>query len=233
MEHTCYEVVNVQQSAKYSDFSLPEPWSGEIDKAKLLFVSSNPSIGEIPPKSPCEIYPNGSWEDHDIINYFNGRFGGRGKNYISGGIKTLLDNGQYGKSVAFWSSVKARAREIYDRDVIPGMDYALTEVVHCKSKDEIGVSKARKYCSEQYMKDILENSRANIVVVLGVQARLAMADLLPAYFNGSSKVTGPIEFFGRNRLILSLQHPNARGFKRLQRVLTNDELLSIRKFVEQ
>jgi hypothetical protein len=40
--------------------------------------------------------------------------------------------------------VRQRAIELLQRDVRPGVDYALTEIVHCKSKSENGVAEAKK-----------------------------------------------------------------------------------------
>ena len=37
----CREIVSVQTGVV---FQLPEPWSGQIDIAPLLFISSNPSL---------------------------------------------------------------------------------------------------------------------------------------------------------------------------------------------
>jgi hypothetical protein len=42
--HSCSAIV-LSQHARKADFQLSEPWRGQIDKAKILFVGSNPSIG--------------------------------------------------------------------------------------------------------------------------------------------------------------------------------------------
>ncbi|WP_196524075.1 hypothetical protein [Nostoc commune] len=43
--------------------------------------------------------------------------------------------GQLGEQI----EVRQRAIELLERDVIPGIDYAITEIVHCKSENEIGL----------------------------------------------------------------------------------------------
>jgi hypothetical protein len=44
--HPCREIVQYQLSLtgarSYDEFHLPEPWCGQIDRAPILFVSSNP-----------------------------------------------------------------------------------------------------------------------------------------------------------------------------------------------
>ena len=61
----CHNVVSLQAG---KSFQLPEPWSGQIDTAPLLFVSSNPAIDEL------EVYPDESWEDGKTTDFFQKRF---------------------------------------------------------------------------------------------------------------------------------------------------------------
>ena len=61
----CRQIVGVQTGA---DFQVPEPWSGQIDIAPLLFISSNPSIDE------HEDYPYRSWESSRTADFFSNRF---------------------------------------------------------------------------------------------------------------------------------------------------------------
>lgn len=56
----CHKIVGLQTG---SLFQLPEPWSGQIDIARLLFISSNPSINEL------EEYPEKSWELHRTTDF--------------------------------------------------------------------------------------------------------------------------------------------------------------------
>lgn len=39
--HPCSTIVQSQHAGK-ADFQLPEPWRGQIDKARILFIGSNP-----------------------------------------------------------------------------------------------------------------------------------------------------------------------------------------------
>lgn len=44
--HPCAEIVDVQSEVARGAFQLPEPWRGDIARAQLLFVSSNPSLNQ-------------------------------------------------------------------------------------------------------------------------------------------------------------------------------------------
>ena len=131
--HPCQEIVLSQDVAEIKDFQIPEAWSGQLGQAPLLFLSSNPSIGD------DEVYPTGNWPDREIIDFFDNRFGGK---WVQDGRRSLRKDDSYGRATMFWSAVRQRALELFERDIVPGLDYALTEVVRCKSLREIGVAAA-------------------------------------------------------------------------------------------
>jgi hypothetical protein len=72
--HPCAEIVRSQGATELTDFQVPEPWSGPISTAPILFVSSNPSISKsFPPSDLDEEYPTGSsssWPDARIVDFF-------------------------------------------------------------------------------------------------------------------------------------------------------------------
>ena len=117
--HPCSKIASVQ---RHDAYQVPEPWSGHIERAPILFVASNPSIDE------DERFPTASWSEADTIDYFQRRFDSDA-GYIS--------QRAYNK-VRFWTAVRARAKEIFQRDAVPGKDFALTELVHCKSRPRAG-----------------------------------------------------------------------------------------------
>lgn len=41
-ENLCRTIVEYQNTLSLQKFQVPEPWSGEIEKAPILFLSSNP-----------------------------------------------------------------------------------------------------------------------------------------------------------------------------------------------
>jgi hypothetical protein len=68
-EHACGEIVRSQNVKGRKDFQVPEPWSGHLETAPILFLSSNPSISE------DEQYPRLGWGDELIRDFFENRFG--------------------------------------------------------------------------------------------------------------------------------------------------------------
>jgi hypothetical protein len=74
--------------------------------------------------------------------------GGRGT-YTVDGVYTLDPAGNRSKRlVVYWSRARDRAQElILDRQVIWGEDYAMTEIVRCKSTQEVGVVAALEECT--------------------------------------------------------------------------------------
>ena len=147
-DHPCQKIIQVQGAGSLAELQVPEPWSGELEHALILFLSSNPSI------STAEVYPRWKWPDEEIADFFGGRFGGGRRQWIKDGTKSLRPDGSYGKATAFWAAVRQRAMELWQGDVRPGVDYALTEIVHCKSKSEIGVAEARKRCVPRYLRRV-------------------------------------------------------------------------------
>lgn len=222
-ENPCRAIVESQNALKLNKFQIPEPWSGQIEKAPILFLSSNPSIG-------CdEEYPTWDWSSEDIHDYFNNRFGGGRKNWVLDGKKSLRIDGKYGHATRFWAAVRQRAIELLQRDVIPGVDYALTEIVHCKSHREIGVEQAQKQCIQTYLRRILELAKARVIVVLGAHARHVIKgefEIPPSKF-----LSEPIEIGGHQRLFTFLPHPNARDVRSFTKCLQNDELERLRAFL--
>lgn len=195
--HCCNQIISVQDSSKY--FQLAEPWSGNITVAKILFISSNPSI------SSDDKIPTKIWKKKDIKFFYEKRFRGY---FIKDGSKGLKINKTY-KNVSFWSSVKARSTELLPGNSVPGESYALTEIVHCKSKDECGVSNALSRCTKLYMDRILGISGAKVLIILGKQAE--------SWFKSKYSLKPNIHFYydkNAKRYLIFLPHPNARVVKK-------------------
>ena len=197
--HPCREIVMDQMNSpgvlSYSNFQVPEPWVGELDVAPILFVSSNPSIGE--DRHAVGASSNETlWESHHFA------FGGGKSPYILDGIYTTTTSGDKLKKVAYWVAVRARARELIS-DAVPGRDYALTEVVHCKSTGEIGVASAAAECSKMHLDRVLSISPARVLIVLGKAAR----ERLQGSDSAGSSTIEEREIGGRRRLMVYLPHP--------------------------
>lgn len=219
----CKEIVLSQGVEKIYDFQVPEPWSGQIKSAPLLFLSSNPSI------SMGEQYPLWSWSEDARRDFFSNRFGTGRKLWVCEGKSSLQKDGTYSKPVAFWAFVKRRAVELFKRDAIPGVDYALSEVVHCKSLREFGVKAALTQCTERYLEKVIAESRAVIVVVLGSIAKYAMTSIYN--LSGDQEPLKPVSLAGRKRYVVCLPHPNARKPRTFKVVLSEPVLKRLQELL--
>lgn len=198
-DHPCSGVVKAQDCGNHH---IPEPWSGDLS-APILFLSSNPAFD-------CEEdYPTPDWPDDHIADFFESRFRGGRKEWIDDGLQTLNKSGGRRKgSGGYGQQVRNRASELLDRPAQPGKDYALTEVVHCKSSGERGVATALDECTNRYLRRVLAVAHAQVIVVLGRTAEWAVRSKFD--ITDSLGISGPVTIAGRRRHIAFLPHPNAR-----------------------
>ncbi len=192
--HPCREIIKSQGQTYPNLFQIPEPWVGHIDKAPLLFLSSNPSIDEKDPYYPSfgSLCNNGKQGEEDnclfkfktpsetiettLTDFYNNRFKYIiDEDCIRGKKEDKPENDKKNRPVPYWQATKAAALYLYNKEdngsIECGCHYALSEVVHCKSKSETGVRKALNECSRKYLKELLRISPAKVVVVYG-KARL-------------------------------------------------------------
>jgi hypothetical protein len=223
--HPCRKIVDYQNTPKWGDgtydtFQLPEPWVGQIDRAPILFVSSNPSIG-------ADRHALGSSLDNDVWDSHYNLFGGGKKRYTSEGKYKVMDDGRKGNCVLTWAFILRRAQELIPfRPVEPGVDYALTEVVHCKSQREIGVAEALDSCVERHLSAVMSHSVASLLVVMG-QARKPVRRLCGV---GPEARFADAELGGRKRLVVFLGHPTGNERRTFSDVYA-DELPRLRNSV--
>jgi hypothetical protein len=205
--HPCQSIVATQSASTAESFQVPEPWSGSLSGAPILFLSSNPSIGD-------DVYPDRSWKDEVIVDFFERRFGGGQREWVIDGTRALLKNDTYNvRGTKYWQSVRQRARELLNREPIPGQDYVLSEVVHCKSEGKVGVAEAFATCVDRYLTRVLDEARAVLVVALGSWAAWALRQGLGMApdESGNDNLLGPIDHHGRARYVAFLPHPNRIG----------------------
>jgi len=178
--HPCNEIVNSQLTvgAKHiNDFQIPEPWNGDIINAPILIISSNPSY------SKDELYPDLSWPNEMIADFFINRFKNRGANSWVKDHKVLNKNGTRGRVVSYWTNIQKRVDELLGKNVSePGTDYCITELVHCKSVREIGVKKALPECTKMFLSGKQGISGACIIIAVGSFVR--------RYYNNSPTING-------------------------------------------
>jgi hypothetical protein len=242
--HPCAEIVLSQGAATIADFQVPEPWSGPIATAPILFISSNPSISRSdPPSDLDEEYPTRSsttWPDARLVDSFDRRFGGGQEEWTRRGIFYRRKDGTFTSGnnwVRFWASAKERASEALGRPAVPGHDYAMTEVVRCKSKRERGVHAAACECPDRYLDRTLSVANAGLLICFGNFAR----DEMRRRYNlpTGHVLVGPVEIAGRNRYVVFLPHPNRPlaahrpEKKKLIEALTADELTAVQSFLRE
>lgn len=255
-DEPCSKVAGVQWDADVGveerrarwrmEHQLPEPWSGNLGSARVLFISSNPSIGGKPARAgasavPAEAaplpsdevlashpslrygvgaHPRWSWTDDEIIDFYDQRFVSR----IAPGGRFVLPDGRSGGYQRFWGWAEKRLKEIIP-DGAMGVDGCLTELVRCKSRDEIGVRAARPVCTKSFLARTIAESGARLIVAVGAHASRHF-DLTP----GELRPPGVIE--GRERQIISLCHPSSgRNPMRFSTALEAAELASLRAFL--
>jgi hypothetical protein len=211
------------QPGRLDDLQVPEPWCGQIDRALLLFVSSNPGI------SDTEDYP--TWESTDAVleDFFTHRFGGGQAEWIREGKFRRERDGSYTQARPFWSKTRARAEEILDRPARPGIDYALTEVVHCKSRNAIGFESATRECSLRYFRRVLQVSSAVVIVVYGNKAAHVVKDQLG--INDSGSMVGPRMIEGRRRILMFLGHPASNRPQTMNQCLSAPQVNLVKSFL--
>lgn len=220
MGHPCHRIVSQQADVPQMRRHVPEPWNGDIERAPILFVSSNPSISRL------EAYPVPGWDDERMAAYFHGRFGDASDAPITDGKRTLLLDGGRSRAVAFLAAIRNRASELLGAPAVPGRDYALTEIVHCKSAAERGVAEAEGRCVDTWLERVLSCSGADVVVAVGARAARRVLD---GDHEGRDTVLRTKVLGDRERLLVLLPHPNARGRKTVPHVLGDEGQRRVRE----
>jgi len=214
----CNDIVDSQRAkgiASLNDFQLPEPWNGDIINAPILVVSSNPAFTE------GELFPTLKWPDQMIADFFINRFKNREEEYSwVYKNKFIYKNCTRSRSQPYWSSIKNRVKELINRNPIPGIDYCVTELVHCKSVSEIGVAKALPKCTKSFLKEKIEISGAKIIIAIGAHVRNYLGS---TSFGTTMKYNGiPVIF---------LPAPNAWGKKTLHDHYYENEIADFREIL--
>lgn len=190
----CKQCLKSQGCTDIRDFQVPEPWSGDIEKAEILFVGINPGFNS------DELYPklnNSYWIDLNtpglfdlskVEDFFENRFDNnridpyvkitnpRGKLSFS----VRMNNGKYENARGYWNYIQSISDCLLKRPTTPGIDYALTELVHCKSANIRGI-KTGCYikCANSFFNDILSvATNLKYLIVIGLKIKDHVATLL-------------------------------------------------------
>ena len=211
-EHPCHDVVEVQAGSG-TRRQAPEGWAGNLRAARIVFLSSNPSLSmPVPGQSPetAEAYPTAGCTDEHIADYLGRRFDQAvvPRPFVREGGHLQLD-GQYAtRPTHFWASVHGRAAEVLGPEADPSRNYVMTEVVHCKSTGEYGVASAAPECAGRYLDTIFSLTAARVVVVVGRQVH-AMLKLRLRELPEPPYVLER-ELGGRPRELVFIWHPASR-----------------------
>jgi hypothetical protein len=162
---------------------IPEAWFGNLTSARVLFISSNPSIDPAEDVTG-ENFPRVHWEDEAIADWVTRRVDQSWSEvpvtFRREGFKDFnwrcLDgeyrgSGSSNSPQPTWNKTHHRAVEILGKMADPSSNYALTEVVHCKSQREIGVSSAAKICAPLWLNQIIDAAKeVRVIIICGSKA---------------------------------------------------------------
>ena len=219
----CHPIYLSQGCGSRNAFHIPEPWNGDIEHAPILFVSINPGF------TPDELYPNlddPNWtlpaltgvvfDNGKVEDFFENRFNNyyvrwstsQGKSHFS----VRLANGKYKNVYGYWNYVQSIADFILNHPTTPGQDYALTELVHCKSRStNVIPKKCFDECMKKHFQDVL-NAASNLryLVVIGAPTRSHVAKFLHQ-FTPAKYVWYNTPINGKNVKVIYADHNAGRG----------------------
>ena len=196
----CDEILSVQKGSP--TLQIPEPWSGDIENASVLFVASNPAIDKnevFPSVVNSSPYPwadrcskSGKWTKQDVEGFFSGRFGRSacphcGEEYFSTSKYLLLKKDVTGHCRS--ARLQNDYWKIYNQyflAVAPMADnyaFAVTDAVHCKSGGQKGVLEASGFC-RAHTRKVLElfasnSSKGHSILLMGGEYRRFIRWFLP------------------------------------------------------
>lgn len=234
--HPCRRVLESQRPRSGLDLQVPEGWAGNLGAARVVFLSSNPSISEPGRSGFAERYPTRRCPEDEVVEFLGRRFDQTlDPPHVSADLRHRQTNGKFApRPTRFWVGVKALAVELLGVEADPARNYVMTEVVHCKSKGEVGVAAAAKKCGTRYLNNILGLCPANVVIVLGTKAQKRIARVVPEIRADQRKYITTTTLGGRERTIAFVWHPTsmiraelktiaglygAEGLEQLQRAL--------------
>jgi hypothetical protein len=197
-KHPCHKISHTQVAVNGKYRQVPEAWVGNLATAKILVVSSNPSISTPEKPGTGEVYPlagfadlaesHPDWADDNmrLIDFQTQRLNqDRNKPFVTQNAQFFCEDKVYRggdkvkstkKSQNYWKAAFKQGQDLLGDSFSLGHDLCLTEIVHCKSKREAGVAKAAPLCSQKYLHRILDSSNARLLVIGGRQAREMVID---------------------------------------------------------
>lgn len=227
----CHSIWDAQGCSSLGDFQVPEPWNGDIANAKLLFLSINPGY------VPNEFYPrkgnlwwideNGDWAINKVDDFFTNRFSSTHKYVLNESgrrFRIKMEDDSY-KTLrrSFWGEIHKIATLILNNDDVQiGKDYALTELVHCKTKRESDIEeRCYSHCLTLWLGRVLNVAKkVERIVVIGRNPRTLIGQFV------QPKIVSPkcYEWYersipgGKKFIWLFIDHPAAYQCRAVSRV---------------
>lgn len=177
----CNPLYRSQSCSTLQDFQIPEPWNGDIINAPILFVGLNPGF------TKDELYPkvgntywsqsNGAIDIAKVEDFFENRFNGFYVKHSNGRRFRIMTTSLQEKIIrgrTFWGYIKSVADKILNTsNSNPGVDFAITEIVHCKSKNIACIpAKCYEECLNKHFDNILSIAQnLKFIVIIGQPAR--------------------------------------------------------------
>lgn len=126
---------------KKPDMQLPEPWSGDIERCRILFIGNHPPVDEWGKCPTAGVWGKSSssvWGDDEVVDFFAKRFQKFARRDPAGGRWEIMDEAGAMRYCGYrsptWELCYNGARVLLGGKVIPGVDYAVTDIAHCKTK---------------------------------------------------------------------------------------------------
>jgi hypothetical protein len=208
-EHPFRKLVEFQINA-YKDegfsiedkgFQVGEPWSGDLQNARVLFLSSNPAIGvydKFPryhAKTRTISWPDGTQLSlPDVEKFFRDRFQcAPMKNGQVLYVEQVDDAGKdtgLTKAIPYWGCVRNTIEKLDLKTVQAKATFAtielyvkalmsravIMEIVPFKSNGENGVTEAFYTCARNFTQHLLPHATAPVVILIGQKVRQAFLD---------------------------------------------------------
>lgn len=219
----CSSVINSQGCSSIAAFHIPEPWNGNIDSARILFVSINPgySPGELFPREGNLYWMNGlKFNPSKVEDFFEHRFDLKYPYvvYKGGGhaFKIRMGNGSLKSVRGFWTYVFKMANDLIP-NADPVKDFAITELVHCKSGNIRSITNGcfGQCMMKHFAKVLTQAQNVEYVVFIGGSVREKVCS-----HYGFSKPIVKGQWYDTTKLnsrrlkIIFVDHNNARSNKK-------------------
>ncbi len=200
---TCYNFFKYHNNEGKLHF--PEPWNGDIEKARFLIISSNPSYNSKDPGYPSYKVSSDEW-DKTAYSYFLNRLNNHGQdNKFWKSIDKWIHwiHGIEGSSILNTiESIKEYRKSRSNLSNYLNDEICITNICHCKSTRQKFVNKCVDECVKKHLHNVLSCYHGEYIIVVGSIA-LRYKDEIQKYNKAK---------------ILIQKHPNARKMKDANRI---------------